>query len=388
MKEIILLKYGELVLKGLNRSTFVALVEKNVRKKLKEVEGEFTLEYSQSTMCITPSDDADIDTAFQKMLTVFGVVSVCRGYKCEKDINQVLEAVREHAYELVGGKKTFKCNAKRSDKKFPLKSPEISALCGEVILEEVGGIKVDVNNPEVIVTAEIRDTAAYVHGNGVRGAGGMPTGSSGRALLLLSGGIDSPVAGYMIAKRGVTVDGLYFDSPPYTSELAMEKVTSLARRIKDYTGSMFLNAISVTEIQEEIMKNCEDRMLTLLLRRFMMRIADRVAKEFGQQALITGESLGQVASQTLEALTVTNAVPTLPVLRPCIGMDKVEITDIARKIGTFETSILPYEDCCTVFTPTHPLTRPTLEQIEAEEQKLDVEGLIERAMETRRVIKL
>lgn len=388
MNEIILLKYGELVLKGLNRSTFVALMEKNVRRKLKEVEGEFTLEYSQSTMCITPSEDADIDTAFEKMLTVFGAVSVCRGFRCEKDIQSVLDTVRENADLLIGGKKTFKCNAKRSDKKFPLKSPEISALCGEVILDTVPGLRVDVNDPQVIVTAEIRDTAAYVHGNGARGAGGMPTGSGGRALLLLSGGIDSPVAGYMIAKRGVAVDGLYFDSPPYTGDMAMEKVTSLAKRLKDYTGNMFLNAISVTEIQEEIMKNCEERMLTLLLRRFMMRIADRVAHEFGQQALITGESLGQVASQTLEALAVTNAVPTLPVLRPCIGMDKVEITEIARKIGTFETSILPYEDCCTVFTPKHPLTRPTLEQIEAEEKKLDVEALVNRALETRRVIKI
>ncbi len=387
MNEIILLKYGELVLKGLNRSTFVAVMEKNVRKKLRDVYGSFTLEYSQSTMCINPSEDADVDAAFEKMLTVFGVVSVCRGYKCKKDIDEVLKTVRTHAYELVGSAKTFKCNAKRSDKKFPLKSPEISALCGEVILDSVEGLRVDVNNPEVVVTAEIRDTAAYVHGNGVRGAGGMPTGTGGRALLLLSGGIDSPVAGYMVAKRGVTVDGLYFDSPPYTSQQAMDKVTDLARRVRDYTGSMFLNAVSVTEIQEEIMKNCEERMLTLLLRRFMMRLADRVALTFGQQALVTGESLGQVASQTLEALTVTNAVPTLPVLRPCIGMDKIEITEIARKIGTFDISIQPYEDCCTLFTPKHPLTRPTLEQIEAEEAKLDVEGLIERALETRRVIK-
>jgi len=271
---------------------------------------------------------------------------------------------------------------KRSDKTFPLKSPEISALCGEVILEEVRGVRVDVNDPQVVVTAEIRDKAAYVHGNGVRGAGGMPTGSGGRGLLLLSGGIDSPVAGYMIAKRGVTVDGLYFDSPPYTSDLAMEKVTSLARRLKDYTGNMFLNAISVTEIQEEIMKNCEDRMLTLLLRRFMMRIADRVAHEFGQQALITGESLGQVASQTLEALTVTDAVPTLPVLRPCICMDKEEIITISRKIGTFETSILPYEDCCTVFTPRHPRTHPKIEDVMAELAKVDFDALFEEAYAT------
>ena len=388
MKEIILLKYGELVLKGLNRSTFVALVEKRVRNLLSGVSGSFSLRYAQSTLCMRPAEDADVDTAFALMKRVFGVASVCRGYECGKDMDAITSAVREKAPELLGRAGTFRCNAKRSDKKFPYPSPEISAICGGAVLDVMPHLKVNMASPDVTLTVEVRDDAAFIHGGGERGAGGMPTGSGGRALLLLSGGIDSPVAGYMIAKRGLYVDGLYFESPPYTGDQAREKVVALAQKIKGYTGKMFLNTVSVTEIQEEIVKKCDERTFTLMLRRFMMRISDRLAEEFGIGALVTGESLGQVASQTLEALSVTDAVPTRPVLRPCIGMDKSEITDIARKIGTYDISILAYEDCCTVFTPKHPLTRPTPEQIEAEEAKLDVEGLTERALATREVIRL
>lgn len=388
MKEIILLKYGEMVLKGLNKNYFNSLLIKRVRSLLKEADGKFTLDYSQSTLCIRGDENADMDKAYSLMKKVFGIATVCRGIECEKDMTAIKKALMENGDRFLLGAKTFKCTARRSDKSFPLNSMQICAKCGEVILENFDGVRVDVNNPEVNITIEIRDKAAFIHGGGEKGAGGMPVGSNGKALLLLSGGIDSPVAGYMVAKRGVFVDAVYFESPPYTSEAAKEKVISLAKKIGEYTGRIYLHFVSVTEIQQAIMDNCEEKLFTLLLRRFMMRIAERIADEIHAGALVTGESIGQVASQTMMALNVTNAVVKLPVFRPCIGLDKEEIVARARSIGTFEISGLPYEDCCSLFTPKHPNTRPTEDLLIEAEKKLDIEGLIERALAGRTYIKI
>lgn len=388
MKEVLLLKYGEIVLKGLNRGYFNSVLEKRVRRALKTVDGEFYYDYAQSTLCISGSDDADMDTAFEKVKKVFGVATVCRGIQCEKAMEDIKSKIADHVDELLGDAKTFKCDAKRSDKKFALKSPEICAICGGVILENRPDMKVDVINPERVVTIEIRDRAAFIHGNGEKGAGGVPVGSSGRAMLMLSGGIDSPVAGHMIARRGAAMDAVYFETPPYTGEAAAEKVRTLAEKLTEYCGEMYLHSVSLTEIQETLVSTCKERLFTLLLRRFMVRCASALAERYGAGCLVTGESLAQVASQTMQSLAVTDAVATVPVLRPCIGLDKEEIVVRAREIGTFETSILPYEDCCTVFTPKHPDTKPSMEDILAEEAKLDVEGLVARALATDHFVRL
>lgn len=388
MKEVILLKYGELVLKGLNRSTFGYKLLERVKRQLAKIDGEFETEYAQSTLCIRCSEDADVDAAINAMQRVFGVVSVCRGFECAKDMDEIKKVIAQNTDTLVGNARTFKCEAKRSDKRFALTSPRICAECGETVLSLCDGIKVDVQDPEAVIWIEIRDKAAFVHGNALKGAGGLPTGTAGKGLLLLSGGIDSPVAGHMIAKRGMDIDAVYFESPPYTSEAAKQKVISLATKLSDYCGRIYLHSVSVTEIQETLVKNCEERLFTLLLRRFMMRIASRIAASIGSACLITGESIGQVASQTVASLTVTNAVSTLPVFRPCCGLDKEEIVVRAREIGTFDISILPYEDCCTVFTPKHPNVNPTVAMLEAEEAKIDVEGLIARALATDEFIKI
>jgi len=388
MKEVILLKYGEIVLKGLNRSYFNTMLERRVRKVLKKIEGDFTLDYAQSTLCVYGSDDADMDGAYEGLKKVFGVATICRGIECEKDIEDIKAKLAENVDELLGSAKTFKCNAKRSDKKFPMKSPEIGAVCGGIVLENRPDMKVDVINPERTITIEIRDRAAFIHGNGEKGAGGIPVGSSGRAMLMLSGGIDSPVAGHMIARRGAAIDAVYFETPPYTGEAAAEKVRTLAEKLTEYCGEIYLHSVSLTEIQETLVSTCKERLFTLLLRRFMVRCASRLAERYGAGCLITGESLAQVASQTMLSLGVTDAVATVPVLRPCIGLDKEEIVVRAREIGTFETSILPYEDCCTVFTPKHPDTRPDMAEILEEEAKLDVDGLVERALATDHFVRL
>lgn len=388
MKKIVLLKYGELVLKGLNRSYFDNLLLRRVRTLLRGMGGAYETDYAQSTLCIRGGEGADMDAVAARMKKVFGVASVCVGYECEKDMDAIRQTLAAHAPELLGGATRFKCVAKRSDKRFPLGSPEICADCGALLLSLGLGLTVDVLDPEVCVTIEIRDHAAFVHGGGEKGAGGMPTGSNGRAMLLLSGGIDSPVAGYMIAKRGVEIDGVYFESPPYTGEQAREKVVSLAQTLANYTGRMYLNTVSVTEIQETLMQKCDEKLFTLLLRRFMMRLAERTARLTGSAALVTGESVGQVASQTMSALGVTDEAVSLPVFRPCIGLDKEEIIVRARQIGTFDISSLPYEDCCTVFTPRHPNTRPTLEEILENESRVDVDALAARAFETRRTLRL
>lgn len=382
MKEVILVKYGEIVLKGLNRSFFNSKLESRVRRALKSVQGEFYFDYAQSTLCLTPSDDADVDLAYEKVKKVFGIATVCRGIACEKDMDDIAKHLAENVNELLGDAKTFKCEAKRSDKKFALKSPEICAFCGGIVLENRPDMKVDVMNPNRVITIEIRDRQAFIHGNGEKGAGGVPVGSSGRAMLMLSGGIDSPVAGHMIAKRGAAIDAVYFETPPYTGEAAAEKVRTLAEKLTEYCGEIYLHSISLTEIQETLVSTCKEKLFTLLLRRFMVRCASKLGEKYGAGCIITGESLGQVASQTMQSIAVTDAVATLPILRPCIGLDKDEIVVRAREIGTFETSILPYEDCCTVFTPKHPDTRPDMAEILEEEAKLDVDALVERAMAT------
>ncbi len=388
MKEVLLLKYGEIVLKGLNRGYFNSILESRVKRALKNVQGEFHFDYAQSTLCIWGSDDADMDEAYERVKKVFGIATVCRGIECEKDMDDIKAKLAEFVDDMLGNAKTFKCDAKRSDKKFPLKSPEICAICGGVVLESRPDIKVDVINPEKTITIEIRDRAAFIHGNGEKGAGGVPVGSSGRAMLMLSGGIDSPVAGHMIARRGAAIDAVYFETPPYTGEAAAEKVRTLAEKLTEYCGEIYLHSVSLTEIQETLVSTCKEKLFTLLLRRFMVRCACKIAEKYGANCLVTGESLAQVASQTMLSIGVTDAVATLPIFRPCIGLDKEEIVCRAREIGTFETSILPYEDCCTVFTPKHPDTRPDINEILEEESKLDVEGLVARALETDHFIKL
>lgn len=380
--DVILLKYGEVVLKGLNRSYFNNLIEKNVRKVLSRLDGNFSLEYSQSILFVRGDETCDMDAAQEALKKVFGIVTVCRGMECEKDIQTICTLANQHAYELIGSAKRFKCDAKRSDKKFPLTSPEIAAELGASILDAMPELQVDVHTPEIVVMAEIRDHTAILHGATEKGAGGMPVGCEGKAMLLLSGGIDSPVAGYMTAKRGVEIEAVYFETPPYTSEAAKEKVLSLAGKLAEYTGGVKVHCVSLTEIQDELASKCEERLFTLLLRRFMVRCAQEIARKSGSHALITGESIGQVASQTMLSMVVTNEPATMPIFRPCIGLDKEEIVVRARQIGTFDISSLPYEDCCAMFTPKHPNTHPTLESIHAEEEKIDVDALVERAIQT------
>ena len=381
MKEILLCKYGEIVLKGANRRYFEETLLKTLRFRGKHF-GSFEIRSSQSTIVIEPlTEDSDIDGMFDTVSKVFGIVGISRCAVCEKDMDAVSRTVREYIPPFLAGKRTFKVEAKRSDKRFPLNSPQISAEIGGVVLGMMPKIKVDVRNPEITVHVEIREHAAYIHAGQFKGAGGMPVGTNGKALLLLSGGIDSPVAGYMIAKRGVQIEAVHFESFPYTSERAREKVFELAREVSQYAGSINVHVVSLTQIQEELVKHCDEDYFTLLLRRYMMAIADRLAHRLGCGGLITGESLGQVASQTMQAIGVTDPLATLPVFRPCIGLDKEEIIQVARRIGTFETSIQPFEDCCTVFTPKHPRTRPELAKVLAEEQKLDFDALVQEALD-------
>ena len=383
MKEIILCKYGEIVLKGANKKYFEDMLCKQLRRKAKAF-GDFTVTRAQSTIYITPENDfCDIDSMFEAARKTFGIAAVGRAAECKKDIEDIKRVIREYIPQFLEGKATFKVEGKRSDKTFPYDSMKLSELIGGEILDEMNGrIKVNVRQPDVVVKVEIRETAAYVHAGQFRGAGGMPVGSNGRGLLLLSGGIDSPVAGYMMAKRGLAIEAVHFESYPYTSELAREKVIKLAKLVSEYAGEIYVHVVSLTKIQEELVKHCEEDYFTLLLRRYMMTIASRIGEDHGCTCLITGESLGQVASQTAEALVVTNNAATLPVFRPCIGMDKEEIIEISRKINTFETSIEPYEDCCTVFTPKHPKTRPVLEKVLVEENKLDFNALVEEALDS------
>lgn len=373
-------KCGEIVLKGLNRHQFDQILMKNLKASLKDL-GEFDLQMAQSTVYIRALNGADMDEVYLKVKRVFGFAAVCRAYCCEKSMEAISALAGECLREDLAEAKTFKVEAKRSDKRFPLKSPEISREIGEVILSRYPGLQVDVHHPEVTVTVEVRDFGAYIHAVREPGAGGMPYGSNGRACLLLSGGIDSPVAGYMIAKRGVKLTAIHFFSPPYTGERAKQKVLTLAEILRNYCPGMKVLVVHFTEVQEAIRDHCAEEYFTVIMRRFMMRVAYQLAAKTRSGALITGESLGQVASQTMDALRLTDGVTDALVLRPLIGMDKEEIVQISRRIGTFETSIEPYEDCCTVFTPKHPKTKPRRYDIEAEEAKLDIDGLVKRAVE-------
>ncbi len=380
MKEIILIKNGELALKGLNRSTFEDILIKNIRKRIKPL-GEFEYRKEQSTVSVIPLDDyIDMDEVSDRISRVFGIAAYSRALQVEKDMSVILGETPEYLAEQLKNAKTFKVEGKRSDKKFPLKSPEISAEVGGAILSRFPHLKVDVRNPDILVTIEIREKFAFIRGNQTKGAGGMPTGTAGKASILISGGIDSPVAAYMMAKRGLVLNAIHFASPPYTSPQSEEKVHNLLRKVSKYCGNICLLTVGFTEIQEEIRDKCPEELFTLIMRRFMMRISQRIAEKEEAKALITGESLGQVASQTLNALACTDAVVSMPVFRPLIGLDKDEIIKVSRKIDTFDISIEPYEDCCTVFTPKHPKTRPQLSIIQTAEQALDVEALIDRAL--------
>ena len=382
MKEILLCKYGEIILKGANKRYFEDILCKELRRRAKKC-GNFDISRAQSTIYIEPMDDfADIDAMFEAASKTFGIAAIGRAAVCEKNLDDIKRVTREYIPQFLVGKKSFKVEGKRSDKTFPLNSMELAGELGAEILEATGGkIRVDVRNPEVTVKVEIRERAAYVHAGQFRGAGGIPVGTGGHGMLLLSGGIDSPVAGYMMAKRGLRVEAVHFESIPYTSELAKDKVIRLARTIAAYTGDIYVHVVSLTKIQEELVKHCDEDYFTLLLRRYMMYIASKIAGDHDSKCLITGESLGQVASQTMEAIAVTDDAASIPVLRPCIGMDKEEIVEISRKIGTFDISIEPYEDCCTVFTPKHPRTKPQLEKVLVEERKLDFEALAKEAID-------
>lgn len=375
MKEIILLKDGELALKGLNRRTFEDILMKNIRQRLRHSVGEFKFTRSQSTCVISPVDEnIDFDKAVDIIQHIFGVVGISRAAQCEKDIEVIKKTALDYLRDELSFAKTFKVEAKRSDKNFPYNSPEICREVGGFILSHLHHLKVDVHNPDVKVTVEVRDNHAFIHGNQLKGAGGMPTGTGGKACVLISGGIDSPVAAWMMAKRGLQLTAVHFASPPYTSERAEMKVRELLKKVARYCGRIDLYTVPFTEIQESIRDNSPEDMFTITMRRIMMKIASRIAEDKDCGALITGESVGQVASQTMWALRCTDDAAQLPVFRPCIGMDKNEIIEISRKIDTFDISIEPYEDCCTVFTPKHPRTKPTLQMaVEAEEAAWDDE---------------
>ena len=388
MNEMFLLKLGETVLKGGNRFQFENRLKTNVCRRLRPF-GAFSVRLSQSTVFIEPEDDAcDLDGAWDACHTVFGIVSLCRCRPCEKDVDAIFRAVMAYLGDELRAARTFKVESRRSDKRFPLNSIQLSQEIGGRIAEAVPTVAVDVHHPEYTVFVEVRDRAAYVHGPAAPGAGGLPTGVGGRALVLLSGGIDSPVAGYMIAKRGVELEAVHFFSYPYTSELAKDKVLELARLMTRYCGRMTVNIVGFTEVQEAIRDNCPEEYFTLIMRRFMMMISERIARDHGCGCLVTGENLGQVASQTMEAMTVTAASVDIPIFPPLIGMDKEEIVTIARRIGTMETSILPYEDCCTVFTPRHPKTKPTKAQVDRACASLDFDALIERALQNTELVKV
>lgn len=380
MQEVILLKLGEIVLKGLNRRTFEDRLLKNIRRRLQKA-GEFDVRSMQSTVYVTPKDeDADLDDAEERLSKIFGVVGIARACAAEKRMDAILAAAPEYLAEALATVRTFKVESKRADKKFPLNSMEISAAVGGAILSKFPRLRVDVHHPDTTVRVEIRESAAYIHTDPKPGAGGIPVGTGGKAAVLISGGLDSPVAAWMMARRGVELLAVHFASPPYTSERAHEKVVRLLKRVGEYAGRIEMITLPFTKIQEQIRDNCPEDMMTVIMRRFMMRAASRVAQLEDCGALVTGESLGQVASQTMQAIACTDDAASLPVFRPLIGTDKSEIVALAHKIDTYDISIEPYEDCCTVFTPKHPRTRPTLEQAEKAEAKLDVEALLDECL--------
>ncbi|SCJ71635.1 Probable tRNA sulfurtransferase [Anaerotruncus sp. 2789STDY5834896] len=379
MNEILLLKYGEIALKGLNKNNFEGVLLKNVRHRIKKL-GRFEVRKAQSTVYVQPLEEVDLDRCEERLSRVFGISTIARAVVAEKDFADITQKVLDYVQDILPFAKTFRVEARRSDKSFPMNTPQICAELGGILLEHYPHLKVDLHDPEVRVFVEVRDFGAYVHAGAKKGAGGMPVGSSGHGALLLSGGIDSPVAGYMMAKRGMQLCYIHFESPPYTSERARLKVVALGQKLTEYANTCEMFIVPFTDIQEKIKAHCREEYFTIIMRRMMMKIASRLAAQNGCEALITGESLAQVASQTVRAIGCTDAASELPVFRPLIGMDKSEIVDIAQKIDTFETSILPYEDCCTVFTPRHPKTRPVLEYVLKEEEKLAVDELVEAAV--------
>ena len=379
--EMLLLKLGEVVLKGQNRRSFEDRLVTNVRRRLKKC-GSFQVYVRQSTIYAEPvNESCDMEAAYRAARQVFGVVSVARAVPCEKTVPAIVETARTYLADAFAQAGSFKVESKRADKNYPMNSIQVSQAVGGDLAELFPNVTVDVHSPELTVYVEIREKYAYVHAPAAPGAGGLPVGMGGHAVSLLSGGLDSPVSSWMMARRGVELEMVHFVSPPYTSQQAQDKVLELAQLLTAWCGRMLVHIVPFTEIQEEIRRKCPEEYFTLIMRRFMMRLAEAVARRAGAKALITGESLGQVASQTMMALAATDDVAGMPVLRPLIGMDKVEIIRMAREIGTYETSILPYEDCCTVFTPRHPATRPGLEEVRRAEAALDVEGLVAKALE-------
>lgn len=386
MKEIILLKDGEIVLKGLNRRAFEDVLKKNIKGAIRSL-GSFEISSAQSIIYVKPlSDNIDLDEVCERVSRVFGIVSYSRAAICEeKTLESVMQTAPLYLEKELKNAKTFKVEAKRSDKKFPYKSPEICRELGGEILSKFPHLKVDVHNPDVTVNVEIRDFGAYIHGAPLKGAGGIPVGTSGRAAILISGGIDSPVAAYMMAKRGVKLTAIHFASPPYTSRRAEDKVVRLLRKVSRYAGRMTMYTVPFTKIQERIKDECPEELFTIIMRRLMAEISEKIAIENDCSALITGESLGQVASQTIGALGCTNEASDMIIFRPLIGMDKQEIIDISYKIDTYETSIEPYEDCCTVFTPKHPRTRPVLKYVKEAQEKADFGPLVEEALQNLKI---
>jgi len=384
MKKMIMVKYGEISLKGLNRKYFIDLLAKNIRISLRNFE-EVKVHTIQSRIIVSGYNENDEDSIIERLKKVFGIVYLTKCYEIEKDMDKIkevaLKVMKENDY------KTFKVETKRSDKKYPLKSPQISKDVGAYVLINTENLKVDVRNPDAVLKVEIRENA-YVYANDIKCNAGLPVNSGGVGGLLLSGGLDSPVAGYLMNKRGMKVVGLHFHSYPFTSMDAKEKVKDLAEVLSDYNMGITLVNISLTKIQEQIIQNCAGEYLTVILRRFMIKIANRLKNRFGLKALITGESLGQVASQTIEGISCTNECSDLPILRPLIAFDKTEIVDISRKIGAYDISIRPYEDCCTIFVPKHPIIKPKLSTVLEEESKLDVENLIKETIEEIEIIKL
>ena len=388
MHEIILCKLGEIVLKGLNRHSFEMKLMSNIRRRTQRY-GKFKIYSRQSTIYVEPAEEnCDLDAAYDACKKVFGIIAIARAMPCAKEKEAIFATAKAYLAPALLAARSFKVESKRSDKSFPMGSIQLSQWVGGALHDTFPHLTVDVHNPELTVHLEVREDAAYVHGPAEAAAGGLPIGMGGHAVSLLSGGIDSPVSSYMIAKRGVQLELLHFASPPYTSEQAREKVLQLAQELTVWCGRLTVHVVPFTEIQEEIRRKCPEDHFTLIMRRFMMRLGDRLAHELACKAIVTGESLGQVASQTIQALVVSDDVATLPVLRPLIGMDKEEIVRIARHVGTFDTSILPYEDCCTVFTPRHPKTKPDLEQVREYEAALDIDALCDRALAGREMIRL
>ena len=388
MKEIVLIKVGEIVLKGLNRKSFENMLIKNIKHALQGA-SQCKITSAQSTIYVEPCyDDADIDDICERLSKVFGIVAFHRAVVAEKTMESITEVALEYLEDYLDCANTFKVEAKRSDKKFPLKSPEICRELGGKILEKFHHLSVDVHNPDVQVTVEVRDFGAYIHAGVVKGAGGVPVGSSGNGTILISGGIDSPVAAWMMAKRGLRLNAVHFASPPYTSQRAEDKVVRLLEKVSAYAGNITMYTVPFTEIQEKIKNDCPEELFTIIMRRLMMKISQRIAENTDSSCLITGESLGQVASQTMKAIVTTDEAADMVVFRPLIGMDKEEIIKISRKIDTFDISIEPYEDCCTVFTPKHPRTRPVLKYVKEAEKNANFDEMIETALNNLKVTRI